>query len=479
MLSRLRLPARLRLLPAASASLSTPHPSHPTPAHLHTSPSRSLDVSGIISSENIVKSPFADIEVPKVDLYTHVYEDFAKHGSKVALISGETGREYTFNEIDELTTKFSSSLRRHGFQRGEVLALVSPNLPEYTTVLFGALAAGGTVCTCNPTYSVEELTYQFQNSSSKMVATVPGILHTVREAAERANIDKVVVIDPTDTSSRKLSDDVLSYQAMVNDGGSLFSPVKASPSDLAILPYSSGTTGLPKGVMLTNQSIASNILQIQEKEFFDLRQEGTCLVGVLPFFHIYGMVVILYSSLHCGCKTVTMSKFEPELFLSCLEKYQVNVAHLVPPLVLFLAKHPLVSDYDLSSLDQIMSGAAPLGGEVVKAAKERIGCRVVRQGYGLTETSPVTHIMPDFYSMSKPDSIGHPVRSMRAKIVDSESGEALPAGQEGELWLTGPNIMKGYLNRPDATKECITHDGWFKSGDVGEEVIALCACLKA
>ena len=468
MLSRLRLPSRLKLLQGASASLFIPHPSHHTPTHLHTSPSCALDVSNIISRDNVVKSPFPDIKVPKVDLYTHVYQDFAKYGSKVALIRGETGREYTFNEIDELTTKFSSSLRRHGFQQGDVLALVSPNLPEYAPVLFGALAAGGTVCTCNPTYSVDELVYQFQNSSSKIVATVPEILHTVREAAEKANISKVVVIDPADTSSRKLSDSLLSYQAMVNDGGSLFPPVKTAPSDLAILPYSSGTTGLPKGVMLTNQNIASNILQIEHEQLLDLRQEGTSLVGVLPFFHIYGMVVVLYSSLCSGCKTVTMSRFEPELFLSCIEKHKVNVGHLVPPLILFLAKHPLVDNYKLSSLDQIMSGAAPLGGEVVKAAKERIGCRIVRQGYGLTETSPVTHIMPEFYSMSKPDSIGHPLRSMLAKIVDSVSGESLPAGQEGELWLTGPNIMKGYLNRPDATRDCITQDGWFKTGDVGE-----------
>ena len=419
-----------------------------------------------------MRSPIADIEVPTVSLYNFVYKDFPKYGSKVALVRGETGREYTFNEIDELTSKFSSSLQRHGFQRGDVLALVSPNLPEYATVLFGTLAAGGTVCTCNPTYSVDELSYQFQNSGSKVVATVPEILDTVQQAAQKANVEKVIVIDPSDTSSRT-SDGVFSYQAMVADSGSLFSPIETAPDDLAVLPYSSGTTGLPKGVMLTNQNVSSNVRQMEHPEFFDLRREGTCLVGVLPFFHIYGMVVILYSSLHYGSRTVTMSKFEPELFLSCLEKYKVNMGHLVPPLVLFLAKHPLVDNYKLNSLDQIMTGAAPLGGELVKAARDRIGCRLVRQGYGLTETSPVTHIMPEYYSMSKPDSVGHPVRSMLAKIVHTETGEALGAGEEGELWLSGPNVMKGYLNQPDATRECITDDGWFKTGDVGKLKCAL------
>ena len=467
MLSTLRFSAGRRLLRTAS-SLFTTHPSLSTRAHLHTSQPHSLDVSGIIGPDNIVKSPLPDIDLPKDDLYTCVFKDFAKHGSKVALVHGETGREYTFNEIDELTSKFSSSLRRHGFQQGDVLAIVSPNLPEYATLVFGTLAAGGTVCTCNPTYSIDELAYQFQNSGSKIVATVPEVLHTVREAAEKANIARVIVVDTLDPSPHRGTDGLLSYTDMVTDSGSLFSPVKRSPNDLAILPYSSGTTGLPKGVMLTNLNVASNIQQMQHPEIFDLRQEGTCIAGILPFFHIYGMVVILYSSLQCGAKTVTMSKFEPELFLSSLEKYKVSLAYLVPPLVLFLAKHPLVDNYNLSSLSEIFSGAAPLGGDVVKAAHERINCNLIRQGYGLSETSPVTHTMPKFFQMSKPDSIGHPVRSMLAKIVNPDTGESLPAGEEGELWLSGPNVMKGYLNRPEATRDCITDDGWFKSGDVGK-----------
>ena len=433
-------------------------------------------MSNIISPENIVRSPFPDIEVPTSSLYSFVYKDFAKYGSKVALVRGETGREYTFNEIDELTSKFSSSLRRHGFQQGDVLALVSPNLPEYATVLFGTLAAGGAVCTCNPTYSVDELTYQFQNSESKVVATVPEILDTVRQAAQKANVEKVIVIDPSSDSSSRSTDGVFSYQAIVSDSGSLFSPVEGAPDDIAMLPYSSGTTGLPKGVMLTNRNVSSNILQLEHPELLELRREGTCLIGVLPFFHIYGMVVILFSSLHCGSKTVTTTKFDPELFLSCLEKYKVSIGHLVPPLVLFLAKHPLVDNYNLASLGEIMVGAAPLGGEVLKAARDRINCPLIRQGYGLSETSPVTHLMPQSYGMSKPDSIGHPLRSMLVKIVNPETGEALAAGEEGELWLSGPNVMKGYLNQPEATRDCITEDGWFKSGDVGKTNIRQNTC---
>ena len=437
-----------------------------TQSPFHTSPTRMLDVSNIISPENIVRSPFPDIEVPTSSLYSFVYRDMAKYGSKVALVRGETGREYTFNEIEELTSKFSSSLRRHGFQQSDVLALVSPNLPEYATVLFGTLAAGGAVCTCNPTFSVDELTYQFKNSGSKIVATVPEILNTVRQAAQKANIEKVIVIDPSSDTSRSI-DGVFSYQAMVSDSGSLFSPIESAPDDIAILSSSSGTTGLPKGVMLTNRNMSANILQLKHPEMLDLQHEGTCLIGVLPFFHIYGMEAILFSSLHYGRKTVTTTKFDPELFLLCLEKYQVSIGHLVPPLVLFFAKHPLVDNYNLSSLNEIIVGAAPLGGEVIKAASDRINCQLIRQGYGLSETA-VNHLMPRAYGMSKPDSIGLPVRSVLVKIVNPETGEALGAGEEGELWLSGPNVMKGYLNQPEATRDCITEDGWFKSGDVGK-----------
>ena len=435
----------------------------------HSTVHQSQAHSDVIGTDYVVRSPLPDIPPLKQedDIYHMISRNFSKFGSKIALIEGISGREYSYNEIDESSSKFSSGLQRLGFTKGDVLGIVAPNSPEYAVVYLGALATGGVVSTCNPTYTADELAYQFKNSGTKMIVTVPAILPTVQEAAARANVERIVVIDTSQPQTTS-SGNTVSYHSLVTDSGSLFNPVHTGLDDVMVLPYSSGTTGLPKGVMLTNRSVGSNLLQLTGPELFTLQDPGTCLIGLLPFFHIYGMVVVLFSSLLAGSKTVVLPQFVPETFLSSIEKYRVNIAHVVPPLVIFFGKHPIVSNYDMSSIQEVMTGAAPLGGDVVKAASDRIGCQLFRQLYGLTEVSPVSHTTPKSLGMRCPDSVGHCVRSVKAKIVDIESGEVLPPNKEGEIWLNGPNLMKGYLNNPEATRESITEDRWFKTGDIGE-----------
>ena len=429
--------------------------------------SSQLQLQAPIGDDNIVSSPFLSVPYPKISLYKQVFKDFAKYGSRIAFVDGVTAKEYSYNEIAESTTKFSSALSRMGFKKNDVLSICAPNCLEYAVAFFGAVASGGIVSTVNPTYMSDELAYQFENSGTKILATVPSILPTVQKAAEKAGVEKIVVFGSKDdigTSDSKL----VAYHNLLEDTGSRFDAVSVDAmSDIAILPYSSGTSGIPKGVMLTHHNVISNILQLEDKRLFYLYEDNTTLLGVLPFFHIYGMVVILFSSLHAGSKIVSLPKFEPELFLSAMEKYKTNIVNLVPPLLLFLAKHPLVEKYDLSCIDQIMAGAAPLGGNIVHSVKERLNCRLVRQGYGLTETSPVTHVLPDTFGLSKAQSVGVPLRSIDVKIMDIEKQEALPANKEGELWIRGPNIMKGYLNLPEVTKSCIVDNGWFRTGDIG------------
>ncbi len=414
----------------------------------------------------MVTSPLPPIEDSPLDLYRHIFQDFPKFGNRTAVVDGITGQEFSYNQIDELTSKFSSGLNRSGFKPGDVLSIVVPNSPAYPVLFFGTIASGGVVSTCNPAYTSEELSFQFHNSNAKIVATVSSLLPTIQEAVKGTNIEKIIVIDGDSHGGRE-SDGQLSYQSLLDDSGSLFNPVSSDIHSTAVLPYSSGTTGLPKGVMLTHHSITSNVLQMHHPEFYELG-ENYRLISVLPLFHIYGMVVTMFSSMRYGSRFVTLPKFEPEMFLRALQDHKITIAHLVPPLLLFLAKHPLVDNYDLSSLDEILTGGATTGGEIVKAAKERIGIEIIRQCYGLTETSSITLIMPLSLSMSKPDSIGIPIRSVSTKIVDPESGGVLGVGEEGELWVAGPNVMKGYLNRPDATEASITPDGWFKTGDIGE-----------
>ncbi|MDQ3573034.1 MAG: AMP-binding protein, partial [Actinomycetota bacterium] len=226
-------------------------------------------------------------------------------------------------------------------------------------------------------------------------------------------------------------------------------------------PYSSGTTGLPKGVMLTHANLVANLNQVQEA--FPIGRDDV-LVGVLPFFHIYGQTVIMNQGLRSGATIVTMPRFDLDQFLSLIQDHGVTRAYVVPPIALALAKHPAVDNYDLSSIETIMSGAAPLGAELAEQVAERIDCNVI-QGYGLTETSPVTHVIrPD--GENRPGSIGPALAGTECRLVDPETGDDVAQGERGELWIRGPQVMAGYLNNPDATAETIDSDGWLHTGDI-------------
>ncbi len=233
-------------------------------------------------------------------------------------------------------------------------------------------------------------------------------------------------------------------------------------NDLSVLPYSSGTTGLPKGVMLTHRNLVANIVQTDAA--MPLEPEDV-LIGVLPFFHIYGMTVIMNMGLWNGATIVTMPRFDLPQFLELIEKRQVTCAYVVPPIALALAKHPAIDEADLSSLRFIMSGAAPLGPELTDQVANRLSVPVT-QGYGMTELSPVSHFCP--IDAIKPGTIGPGLPGTESRLVDPESGEDIPEGadERGELWVRGPQVMAGYLNNDEATKETITDDGWLRTGDI-------------
>ena len=229
------------------------------------------------------------------------------------------------------------------------------------------------------------------------------------------------------------------------------------------LPYSSGTTGLSKGVMLTHYNIVANLSQILGVE---ATAETEVLMGILPFYHIYGMTAIMCNTLRAGATVVTMPRFELEQFLDLIQKHKITTAYLVPPLVLALAKHPVVDRYDLSTLDDIMSGAAPLPESVATTCATRNNV-IVRQAYGLTETSPATHINPKAREI-KVASVGTALPNTEYRIVDLSSHEDAAQGDLGEVWIRGPQVMKGYLNNPSATEDMIDNDNWLHSGDIGK-----------
>jgi acyl-CoA synthetase (AMP-forming)/AMP-acid ligase II len=236
--------------------------------------------------------------------------------------------------------------------------------------------------------------------------------------------------------------------------------------DLVALPYSAGTTGLPKGVMLTHRNLVANLCQCEGMRSFESYTEQDVELAVLPFFHIYGMVVGLLLALAQGATVVTMPRFDMEEFLAAAQTYRATVLPVVPPILLGLARHPAVDRHDLSSVRLVFCGAAPLSEDAARAVSRRLGCTVA-QGYGMTEASPATHMSPSREKNCKVAAAGWVLPNTEVMVVDPETLRPLGVGAPGELWIRGPQIMKGYLNQPQATAEAITSEGWYRTGDLG------------
>lgn len=401
----------------------------------------------------------SDILVPDVPLPQFVLKEAYALGDKPALIDGPTGRVLTYAQLAGGVERVAAALAARGFGVGDVFGILSPNLPEFPVAFHGALRAGGVATTMNPLSSSSELSHQLKDSGARYLLTVPPFLETAREAADAAGVEEVFVLGEAEGATPFAS------LLQETDGSAKppelhgFDPAEA----LAALPYSSGTTGLPKGVMLTHRNLVANVVQ------FEAVDDGTpddVLIAVLPFFHIYGMTLLVNSAMRAGQTVVTMPRFDLEQFLQLMQDHRVTKAFLVPPILVGLAKHPLVDQYDLGALVRIVSGAAPLGPEVAAAVADRLGCEV-KQGFGMTEASPVTHFVPAGRTpWTKYGSVGPVVPGVDAKLADVDTGEEVPDGERGELLVRGPNVMKGYLNNDEATARTLDADGWLHTGDV-------------
>jgi acyl-CoA synthetase (AMP-forming)/AMP-acid ligase II len=404
----------------------------------------------------IFTSPYPDVDIPSMALTDFVLEHSARRGEKPALIDGPSGRTYSHAEAARAIRAAAGGLAARGIVKGDVVALYAANVPEYA-IAFHAVAALGAVCTTiNPTYTVDELAFQLEHAAARALISGADVLDRAREGAARAGVDELYVFGAGEDGATPF--------ATLLDGDPAAAPdAPAGPEDLVALPYSSGTTGLPKGVMLTHRNLVTNVLQSTAQQ--PVTADDT-LVGVLPLFHIYGLSVVMNAVLRNGATLVTMPRFDLEGFLALVQEHRATKAHLVPPIVLALAKSPLVERYDLSSLQLVNSGAAPLSAELAQAAAARVGCPVV-QGYGMTESSPVTHVTPLDPGRHRPGSIGPPVPNTECRIVDVASGTELGAGEEGEVCVRGPQVMRGYLDDPEATAATVDDDGWLHTGDIG------------
>ena len=402
----------------------------------------------------IFRSRFPDVEIPEVSLAEFVIDKAAAYGDRPALIDGPSGRIVTYAALAGTVRALAAGLARRGFGKGDVFAVYSPNLPEYAAVLHAVAMLGGITTTVNPLYTARELGEQLADAGARFLITVPPLLERAREASRHAGLKEVFVFGEAKEAT--------SFASLLKRGDSVPKVSIAPRTDVVVMPYSSGTTGLPKGVMLTHHNLVANICQTEPLFATEIER----VIAVLPFYHIYGLTVLLNISLHRGDTVITMPRFDLEQFLQLLQQHGVTRAYLVPPIVLALAKHPLVEKYNLGALRSINSGAAPLGGNVEQACGDRLNC-FVAQGYGLTETSPVVSTTPIDPAVRRAGSAGLLIPNTECKVVDPASGAELEANQQGEVCVRGPQVMKGYLNQPAATSAMLEPEGWLHTGDIG------------
>jgi acyl-CoA synthetase (AMP-forming)/AMP-acid ligase II len=403
----------------------------------------------------IYRSPYPDVLIPRAALTPFIFERAEERGGHPALIDGPTGRTISYAELVDGVRRCATGLQARGLEPHDVVGIYSPNVPEYATAFHGISLAGGTATTANALYTAEELRFQLQDSGARLLICALPLLEAARTASVGTAVEDIFVFGGHDVNANSFT------SLLANDGD--VAPVEIDvDTHVVTLPYSSGTTGFPKGVMLTHANLVANVCQCEPSLTID---HDDVIMGVLPFFHIYGQTVVMNGALWRGATVVTMPRFELEQFLRLIQDYRVTACWVAPPIALALAKHPLIDRFDLSSLRFVNSGAAPLDAALSQAAAERIGCRVM-QGYGLTETSPVTHAVGTHF-VNRPGSVGPPISNTEVRLIDPATGTDSAEGEPGEVWVRGPQVMAGYLNNEEATRSTVDEGGWLHTGDIG------------
>ncbi|WP_037628785.1 AMP-binding protein [Streptomyces aureus] len=406
----------------------------------------------------IYESRYPDVAAVDRPVHEWVLGEAARRGTRPAMVDVASGRTLTYGELAESVRRLAAGLAAEGIGKGDVVALHMPNTILFPVVFYATTTTGGTATTLSPLARPAEVAKQLTDSGARLMVSVSALVETARAAValvrrQTGRDIEILVCDAADGHRPVL--DLLA-------DGDLPDPAIDPNVDVAVLPYSSGTTGAPKGVMLTHRNLCTNLRQMNGVHRI---HEGDRVIAILPFFHIFGLTALVNNALQRGATVYVHARFDLDAFLTGLERDRITHAYVAPPVMLALAKHPAVDGLDLSQLRRVICAAAPLDAAVQSAVADRLGVEV-GQAYGMTELSPATHLHADDDRGEPVGCVGRLLPSTRARLVDPDTGQDAAAGESGEVWIHGPQVMKGYFGRPEDTDAMVDEDGWLHTGDI-------------
>jgi acyl-CoA synthetase (AMP-forming)/AMP-acid ligase II len=398
-----------------------------------------------------VTGPYPQVAVPATSFTSYVLEGAGQWPDRVATVDVTGGTSYTYGELASAVRSAAAGLAARGFGRGDVLAVLAPNVPEYPIAYHAAATAGGAVMMLNPLDTADDLAGHLNAGGVRLLVTMPSEVAKATELTGRTKVEEILVFGQAPGATP--------FSALLLDDAPP-EPALDPARDVVTVLHSSGSTGYPKGVLLTHRNMIANVLQTTMGA---PSGEHEKVLAVPPFHHAFGLIMVMNSSLLNGATIVTMPRFDPEAYLQAVQDHRITRLFVVPTIAVLLAKSPLVDRYDLSSLDSIISGGAALDPEIARMVRERLGCRI-NQGYGLTEG--LVSFMQEENSLASA-SVGRPTANVECKIVDTATGQELGTYQDGEILIRGPHVMKGYLNAEEATGKVLEPDGFLRTGDLG------------
>ena len=408
-----------------------------------------------------------NLEYPKISLYEHIKQTTAESGDLIALVF--MGNEITYRKMQENIDRIAAALTDLGVKKGDRVALMLPNCPEYVYTYYACMKLGAIVVQMNPLYMPDEVEFIIKDSGAKYFVGVDAAIESFQQARKKVDLEQVIIVRLFWT---EVEGENLWYDELLQNYPPESPEAEIDPQeDVAVFQYTGGTTGLPRACMLTHYNLVANVTQIKEwlKEWVDkvFAEKGRQHfgIGILPLFHSYGMTCVMNTGLSLPSAQVLIPQFNADALLQAIVQYRPALFPAVPTIYIAVANHPQLADYQIHGIVEICnSGAAPMPVDVMARFERDTGSKML-EGYGLSEASPVTHCNP-LFGVRKPGSVGLPYPDTDCKIVDLVDGVTeMPVSEEGELLIKGPQVMKGYWNRPEETAETL-RDGWLYTGDI-------------